>query len=131
MHHRRVPVMIAAAVAAVVTMFVGATPANAATGKNGVVEVGEFGMYYLQNFQGYVFDLFVSDSNFANDVFPGTGVSANNNTESDWNRDSFYWHVFTGASYTGSHGCVAPGASGNFNLTYKNNVESAYYSSVC
>jgi hypothetical protein len=118
--------LVGAAFAAVLATT---TPANAATGKNGVLEVGEFGLYYLQNQSSYVFDLYVSDSNFADDVFPGTGISANNNTESYWNRDSFWWHVFTGASYTGSHGCLPPGYSGNASATYKNTISSAYYSS--
>ena len=103
-----------------------ASPSTAATGKNGVVE-----LYYLQNFNGPVFDLFLSDSNFANDVFPGTGINADNNTESDWNRDTFVWHVWTGANYTGNHGCINPGVFGNFNNTYRNTVSSAYFASTC
>ncbi|WP_322748472.1 MULTISPECIES: peptidase inhibitor family I36 protein [unclassified Frankia] len=119
-----------AAVAACLGTGLGvAAPANAATGKNGVLESGEFGLYYLQNQGGYVFDLYVSDSNFANDVFPGTSISANDNTESYKNRDTYWWHVFTNANYTGSHGCLPAGYSGNASATFKNTISSAYYSS--
>lgn len=123
---KRILTILVAGLIAMFGVLATVAPANA-TGKNGVVEVGELGLYYYQNFSGPAFDLYTSDSNFAGDVFPGTGISADNNTESDWNRDSYRWHVFTGASYTGSHGCIAPGASGNFNATYKNAVSSAYY----
>jgi len=74
-------------------------------------------------------DLFVSDDNFADDVFPGSTISADNNTESYWNDDSFWWHVFTGANYTGSHGCLPPDYRGNASATFKNTISSAYYSS--
>ncbi|CUU55507.1 hypothetical protein Ga0074812_105158 [Parafrankia irregularis] len=107
-----------------------AAPADAATHKNGVLETGEFGLYYLQNQSGYVFDLYVSDDNFAGDVFPGTSISANDNTESYRNRDSYWWHVFTNASYTGSHGCLSAGYVGNASATYKNTISSAYWSSA-
>jgi Peptidase inhibitor family I36 len=117
------------AVLALVAVLSAATPAAAATGKNGVVEPGEFGLYSLQNQQSWVLDLFVEDDNFADDVFPGTTISADNNTESYWNRDSFWWHVFTGAYYTGSHGCLPPNYTGNASATFKNTISSAYYSS--
>jgi hypothetical protein len=119
-----------AAVAACAGVGLGmASPANAATGKNGVVETGEFGLYYSPNEGGPVFDLFVSDTNFADDVFPGTSIHANDNTASYWNRDSFWWHVFTNANYTGSHGCLPPNYIGNASATYRNTISSAYYSS--
>jgi hypothetical protein len=105
-----------------------ATPA-AATQKNGVVESGEFGLYWLTGSSGLVFDLLFSDSDFNNDVFPGTSIPAANNTESYRNRDTFWWHVFTGAGYTGSHGCLPAGYVGDASATYRNNIESAYYSS--
>ena len=105
-----------------------ATPANA-TGKNGVVESGEFGLYWLTGSSGLVFDLLLADDNFNNDNFPGTSVPAANNTESYRNRDTFWWHVFTGSGYTGSHGCLEPGWVGNASATYRNNIESAYFSS--
>jgi hypothetical protein len=125
---KRAMTMLGVAVATLVAVLAMTGPANAA-GKNGVVESGEFGLYFLQNRGTPVFDLFVSDDNFANDVFPGTGISADNNTESYWNRDSFWWHVFTGAGYTGSHGCLPPGHIGNASATYRNTISSAFFSS--
>ena len=129
MNRRHIIGLLAAAVAAVVLLPFGAAPAAAATGKNGQLEPGEFGLYLLTNLSGPVFDLYVNDSNFGNNVFPGTSISADNNTESYWNRDSYWWHVFTGASYTGSHGCLPPGHIGNASTTFKNRISSAYFSS--
>ena len=126
---RKLIVTAALAVTAVAAVLATATPASAATHKNGVVEAGEFGLFYLQNQGGYAFDLFIDDDNFADDVFPGTGISADNNTESYWNRDISWWHVWTGASYSGSHGCLPAGHSGNASATFKNTISSAYYSS--
>ena len=126
-HLRKLASLVVAAVALV--GMIGAAPASAATGKNGVVESGEFGLYYSTGSSGLVFDLFVSDDNFSNDVFPGTSIGADNNTESYRNRDTFWWHVFTGYGYTGSHGCLPPGHVGNASATYKNTISSAFYAS--
>ncbi|MFE9769968.1 peptidase inhibitor family I36 protein [Streptomyces sp. NPDC005808] len=101
--------------------------ASAATGKNGVVEVGEFGLYYVTGSSGTVFDLFVSDTNFSGDVFPGTSISANDNTESYRNRDSLTWYVYTNAGAGGSEGWLDPGYVGNASTTFKNKISSAYY----
>jgi hypothetical protein len=105
-----------------------AAPADA-TEKNGVVELGEFGLYLGTGSTGTVLDLYFSDSDFNNDNFPGTSIPAANNTESYRNRDTYWWHVFTGPSYTGSHGCVPSGYVGDASATYKDNIESAYFSS--
>jgi hypothetical protein len=118
----------AAAAASIAIFGVAGSPAQAA-GKDGVVDSGEFGLYYVTGSSGLVFDLFVSDNNFSGDVFPGTSISANDNTESYRNRDSFYWHVFTAAGYGGSHGCLSAGYVGNASATYKNTISSAFYSS--
>jgi hypothetical protein len=120
--------LVAAVAAAAASLPIAATPAAAAH-KNGVLETGEFGLYLLTNLSGPVFDLLVSDSNFGNDVFPGTSIPANNNTESYWNRDNYWWHVYTGASYDGSHGCLPPGHIGNASTTFKNKISSAAFSS--
>ncbi|CAL9426738.1 hypothetical protein [Streptomyces sp. enrichment culture] len=118
-----------AAVAALCGLgMAGAGQAAAATHKNGVVEVGELGLYYLSNYGTPIFDLYVSDADFSNDYFPGTGIRADNNTESDWNRDTYTWWVCTGYNYGGSCGYIPPGAYGNLNSTYKNTVSSAYFS---
>lgn len=128
MRTKRSMAMLIAIVTAVLSLLISTTPASA-VGKDGVVESGEFGLYYLQGSSGLVFDLFVSDSDFRDDVFPGTSISADNNTESYRNRDSFWWHVFTGVGYTGSHGCLPSGHVGNASATYRNTISSAYYSS--
>lgn len=119
--------LVLAAAAASTTAL--AAPASAATGKNGVLESGEFGLYYLRGSSGTVFDLLVSDSDFSNDVFPTTGVRANDNTESYRNRDVYWWHVFTDAGYSGAHGCLPSGYVGDASSTFFNTISSAYFSS--
>lgn len=142
MHQTRTKRSVAAtaiSIAAAAAMITGsAAPASAdqeakhrrATGKNGICEVGELCLYYLQNFRGPVFDLYLSDSNFSDDRFPGTVILADNNTESFWNRDTYTWRVYTGSNRGGSVGCIRPGAFGNFNTTFRNTVSSAFYSST-
>lgn len=128
---------LAVAVAAV-TIAGSAAPATAdqgakhrrATGKNGICEVGELCLYYFQNYQGPVLDLYLSDYNFSDDHFPGTGTLADNNTESFWNRDTYTWRVYTGANGSGSVGCIRPGAFGNLSTTFRNTISSAIYSST-
>lgn len=122
-------VMVASA-AAILGVAATATPASA-VGKDGVVESGELALYYLTDFRAPIFDLYVSDDNFADDWFPlSPSINTDNNTESGWNNDTYYWHVHTGAGYTGSDGCIPPGAFGNFNATFKNTISSARYTST-
>ncbi|MDQ1711901.1 MAG: hypothetical protein QOE45_1351 [Frankiaceae bacterium] len=116
------------AAVALATALTGMTPAGAAP-KDGFVDVGEFGLYYAQGSTGTVLDLLVDDSDFSNDNFPGTTVGANNNTASYRNRDTFWWHVYTGAGYTGSHGCLAAGYVGNASPAFHNTITSAEYQS--
>lgn len=112
----------------------GATGAQAAT-KDGVIETGEFVQWYFQNYSGGCEDDFYADSNFYNDYFKNCGQGASgvgavvaNNTESDYNYDySYTAHVCTGTYYTGSCGTVGPRSGGNYNSTYRNNVESLYW----
>jgi hypothetical protein len=104
-----------------------ATPAAAATHKNGVCEVGEPCLYYLTDYRGYIFDLYFSDGDFRNDVFPGTNIRADNNTESFWNRDTYTWYVYTGYYRGGYRGYISPGDYDNFNSTFFNTVSSAYW----
>ncbi|MFF3763421.1 peptidase inhibitor family I36 protein [Streptomyces sp. NPDC001922] len=117
----------AAALAALGGLGVATAGTADAAGKNGVVEVGELGLYYLTDYRSPIFDLYVSDADFSNDVFPGTSISANNNTESFWNRDSFTWYVCLNANYGGGCGYINPGQYANFSATFKNTVTSAYY----
>jgi hypothetical protein len=126
---RRKIIAVTASAAAVLGMAATATPASA-VGKNGVLESGELGLYFLSGFRPPIFDLFLSDSNFADDVFPGTGIGADNNTESARNNDTFTWHVHTGANFTGSDGCMPPGLAGDFIPAFKNTVSSARFTST-
>src|SRR5215470_12709739 len=111
-----------AACAAALLVVVGLASPAEATEKNGVLELGEFGLYLNTGSTGTVFDLYFSDSNFTGENFPGTTIPVSNNTESWRNRDVYWWHVFTDPSYGGSHGCVAAGTSGDFSATYKDNI---------
>ncbi|MER5970389.1 peptidase inhibitor family I36 protein [Streptomyces sp. NPDC002055] len=117
----------AAALAALGGLGIATAGTADAAGKNGVVEVGELGLYYLTDYRSPIFDLYVSDADFSNDVFPGTSISANNNTESFWNRDSFTWYVCLNANYGGGCGYINAGQYANFSATFKNTVTSAYY----
>lgn len=117
-----------AAVAALCGLgMAGAGQASAAVHKNGVHEPGELGLYYWSNLGRPVFDLYYSDPDFSNDYFPGTTIPADNNTRSAWNRDTYTWRVCTGYYYGGSCGNISPGAYGNFNATYWDNVSSAQF----
>jgi hypothetical protein len=123
---RRVKGLVAAGAVAGAIAGVGlvAAPAQAAA-RDGSCQVGELCQYYLTNYTGAIFDLVLSDLNFAGDVFPTTGYSADNNTESYWNRDTYTWYVYTGANRTGYVGSVSPGASANYSSTFKNKVSAA------
>ncbi|MFI2352013.1 hypothetical protein ACH492_34435 [Streptomyces sp. NPDC019443] len=110
--------------------------ASAATHDNGVMEQGEFGMYYNSYQGGCVFDLFNADGNFSGNYFKtgpyrsscgGMGESTNDNTASFHNWDNYTWHVFTDSSGGGVHGWLDSGIKGNFSTNFKNEVSSAYW----
>ncbi|MHA6760850.1 hypothetical protein [Streptacidiphilus sp. PAMC 29251] len=102
--------------------------ASAATGKNGVLESGEFGLYYNSGEAGPVFDLFVADTNFQGEVFPSNhGIGVNDNTASYRNDDVNVWWVYTDASAGGSEGSLPVGYVGNASSGFKNKISSAYY----
>lgn len=128
MRFRRALTILITSVAVVLGILISTTPASA-TAKNGVVELGEFGLYLNTGSTGTVFDLYLDDDDFSNDVFPGTSISADNNTESYRNRDAYWWHVWTGANYTGSHGCLQSGYVGDASPTFKDTISSAMFSS--
>jgi len=93
---------------------------------------GDVCLYYLSNFVGSLADFYSNDSNLWNNYFlsPGAGQGSvvANNAESVWNRDLIYTaYLCVGTNYTAPCGWVAPGAYGNLNSTYKNNVESLYW----
>ncbi|MBT2397063.1 peptidase inhibitor family I36 protein [Streptomyces sp. ISL-100] len=128
---RRLAGIALAATAATGLTLATAGTASAATHKNGVVESGEFGLYYNSDFGGCVFDLYVADSNFYDDKFigscAGSGQSTNDNTASYWNRDVNTWYVYTDANRGGVRGSLPSGYSGNASATFKNEISSAYY----
>lgn len=109
---------------------IGATSA-AATGKDGWLTDGELGLFCYKDQTSSVFDLYGSDSNFADDYFKGTKSCAHqltdNYTESWSNRDTYNWSVHTewkGAGYTTS---LPAGSRGNFNSMFSNTITSAYF----
>jgi hypothetical protein len=104
---------------------VAAAGAASATAYNGVLESGEFGLYYSPNFGGPVLDLYSADTNFADNYFPGTTTKANDNTASYKNRDTYTWWVYTDKDAGGTRGYSVPGGSGNFG-GLRNEVSSAY-----
>ena len=112
------------AVAALAATVALASPAQAGTG-NGIVEAGEFGLYYSQGSNGsWVFDTW-GDADLRNNVFPGTNVRVDNNTASYRNRVAYtYYYVFTGINGTGYMGQIPPGYVGNASATYRNTISS-------
>jgi hypothetical protein len=117
---------LVATAAIVLSALFAAAPANAVH-KDGVVDAGEFGLYYNFNYGFPVFDLFFSDSDFYPDVFPGTGIWADNNTRSFWNRDTYTWQACTGYSYTGTCGVATPGQYDNLASAFVDTLSSARF----
>ncbi|MFG2818087.1 peptidase inhibitor family I36 protein [Kitasatospora sp. NPDC048365] len=120
-------VAVGVAVAALGAGALATAGTASAAGKDGSLTPGELGLYFLQNQSSYVFDLYVSDADFSNDTFPGTSISANDNAESYWNRDTLTWDVYTDANRGGVHGWIDAGVSSNASTNFKNKVSSAYY----
>ena len=90
---------------------------------------GDFCLWYLAGLVGSKADFFISDSNLNNNTFvtagSGQGQVVGNNAESDFNYDlNLGARVCTGTSGSGTCGTVPSNSGGNFNSTYKNNVES-------
>jgi hypothetical protein len=90
---------------------------------------GDFCLWYFAGFVGSKADFFVADSNLNNNTFitagSGQGAVVGNNSESDFNYDlNLGARVCTGTSGAGTCGTVPSNSGGNFNSTYKNNVES-------
>lgn len=104
--------------------------------KDGVCNQYELCLYYMQNKVGAKFDLYLSDSNFAGDIFrgggSGNGVTADNNARSYISLEtSIYWRVYDGINYTGTQIlCIAPGDRGNFAASLWDRASSANFSST-
>ncbi|KOU19548.1 MULTISPECIES: hypothetical protein [unclassified Streptomyces] len=119
------------AAVSVAAILLGAAGPAAALGKNGNLEVDEFGLFYNQNQAGCVFDLYGEDLNFNNDYFKSgcTGGTSlvNDNTESYRNRDVYAWKVATDANIDGNVGEIPSGYSGNASTNFKNKISSATF----
>jgi hypothetical protein len=90
---------------------------------------GELCLWFFADFSGSYADYYTNESDLRDNTFltpgPGLGQTVANNAESGWNRDLIFTAVvWTDPFFTGVSGTVAPGAWGNFNSTFKNNVES-------
>jgi len=136
---RLTKVTVLAAVAALAASVAMAVPAQAATEENGVVEAGEFGLYYVpgsgtnyfNKYSGwvfdsssYIFDLGILDVYGLPYRFPGTWTNVNNNTASYRNRSTHSWWVATGVKGTGYVGCLPAGYVGDASYTYRNAITS-------
>ncbi|MDX3376975.1 hypothetical protein ACIRFF_06475 [Streptomyces cyaneofuscatus] len=120
----------AAAVGLAVSAVAMSTGAATAAEKNGYLTSGEFGLFCFQNQANSVFDLYVSDANFTNDVFKGSqscaGHTTNDWTESYLNLDTYEWSVHTNSSRGGTAGYIPAGYRGNASANFKNTISSAY-----
>jgi hypothetical protein len=119
---RRVLATVVAVTAVVGTGLATADSAGAAP-RDGVLESGEFGVSY----GGHVLDLYDSDADLWDDVYPGTAISLRDHITGYNNRSPLTWFVYTGDNAGGSEGWVDPGYSGSFSSTFRNRIRSAYY----
>ncbi|MGW0394598.1 hypothetical protein ACWDYJ_27665 [Streptomyces sp. NPDC003042] len=112
-------------------ILLGAAGPSAAYGKDGNLEVNEFGLFYNQYQSGCVFDLYGEDLNFNDNYFTsgcaGGTSRVNDNTESYKNRDVYAWKVATDANLDGNVGEIPSGYSGNASDAFKNKISSATY----
>ena len=102
--------------------------------QDGVVDVGDLGLYYYDSSLGYgsLYDTSHNDNWLFDNHFissgAGKGSVVANNSEFAWNRDPHTTVIVcTGYNYTGSCGTIAPNVYGNFTSTYSNKVESVYW----
>ncbi|MFG2994048.1 hypothetical protein ACGFZK_32940 [Streptomyces sp. NPDC048257] len=119
------------AAVSVAAILLGAAGPAAAYGKDGNLEVDEFGLFYNQYQAGCVFDLYGEDLNFNDNYFKSgcTGGTSlvNDNTESYKNRDVYAWKVATDANIDGNVGEIPSGYSGNASTNFKNKISSATF----
>ena len=102
--------------------------------QDGVVDVGDLGLYYFDSADGYgsLYDTSHNDPWLFDNHFissgAGKGQVVANNSEFAWNRDPHTTVIVcTGYNYTGSCGTIGPNVYGNFTSTYSNKVESVYW----
>jgi hypothetical protein len=90
---------------------------------------GDLCLWYHQNFQGSLADFFFADANLNDNTFITAGSGQHqlvgNNSASDYNYDLWLTaRVCTGVSFTGTCADIGPGANGNLDTTFRNNIES-------
>lgn len=128
MHIKRALTFLAATTAAA-TAFA-AAPAYAGSEYNGVVDSGEFGLYWSTGSRAGtpVMDMVCGENDFSQWKFPGYNIKVNDNTLSYRNRSTDTWYVFTDAYQGGASGSLPPGYVGDASKTFQNSISSAYNS---
>ncbi len=114
---------------ALLSVLFGASPASAATARNGVCESGEFCLYFNSDQQGSVSDFDTSISDYG-DSQPscydfkssgnGQGVCVKNNAAAVWNRMGSTVTVFFNSGYGGTSQAIGAGAKANLKAGLKN-----------
>lgn len=118
-----------------------ATPASAATSRNGVCEAGEFCYYYNSNNKGSVSDFSESVKKYGTKtpscyVFKskgkGQGLCIKNRAASVWNRTSKTVVVYFNSDHQGYNVQIPPGAKKNLKGTrvYNNNASHKLVSTL-
>lgn len=124
----------AAVIAATAVLMIASsvTPAAAATARNGICEVGEFCLYWLENREDSVSDFAGSIPNYG-DPGPncyefkgagyGQGTCVKNNAQSAWNRTT-HWtvEVYVYSNYGHPKDTIYPGTWRNLVRTYDDNA---------
>lgn len=99
--------------------------------RDGYLDIREFGLFYNSSLGGSFIDLYMADSDLANDRFitpgPGQGYAVGNNAASYFNKDKVTWYVYTGAGAGGIEGWIPADRFGTFSTTFKNQVSSVYH----
>ncbi len=121
-------IALAAAMGALLGSAVAVTPAQAATGQNGVCEPGEFCLYFNSGQKGSVADLARGFKTYGTgadcvkfvSAGAGQGKCVKNEAASAWNRESSAVTVFRKSGWAGAIQGVAAGARVNLNSSLKN-----------
>ncbi|WP_328497896.1 hypothetical protein OHS59_38205 [Streptomyces sp. NBC_00414] len=123
---------VGATAAVLVPSSAAAAPSTVQANQDGVCTGGEycFASNILGN--GSLSDFSVADGNLNNNVYTtpglGQGTPLGNTAKWGWNYDSTRSAVIcTGTNYTGSCAGAPPNTGGQYNVTYRGNVESIYW----
>ncbi|GAA1636608.1 M23 family metallopeptidase [Catellatospora bangladeshensis] len=120
--------VIAVIVAAMLGGVVGATPAHAATARNGVCEDGEVCLYYNSNHEGSLVDFSGSVRDYGTgagcvtfiSAGSGRGQCVKNNAASVWNRKSVPVTIFYKSDWAGAIDSFIAGRKDNLSAALKN-----------